>query len=83
MAIEGRLMTYQTKDDLAFNQRVLDAQKKLIVRRQNVFGNELIYPVCNKAKVFAIISGNKTLLPEVIDNIKKLGYTLTTEAEKI
>ena len=76
-------MTYQTKDDLAFNQRVLDAQKKLIVRRQNVFGNELIYPVCDKAKVFAIISGNKTLLPEVIDNIKKLGYTLTTEAEKI
>ena len=83
MAIEGRLMTYQTKDDLAFNQRVLDAQKKLIVRRQNVFGNELIYPVCNKAKVFAIISGNKTLLPEVIDNIKKLGYTLATEAEQI
>lgn len=76
-------MTYQTKDDLAFNQRVLDAQKKLIVRRQNVFGNELIYPVCDKAKVFAIISGNKSLLPAVIHNIKKLGYTLTTEAEKI
>ena len=55
----------------------------LIVSKKNVYGVERIYPVCNKAKIFAAISGNKTLLPEVIEQIKKLGYNLTTESEKI
>ena len=46
----------------------------LIVSKKNVYGVERVYPVCNKAKLFATISGNKTLLPEVIELIKKLGY---------
>jgi hypothetical protein len=40
---------------------------QLIVEKKSVYGNQLIYPVCNKAKLFASISGNKTLLPEVIE----------------
>ena len=55
----------------------------LIVEKKNVYGVERVYPICNKAKLFAAISGNKTLLPEVIEQIKKLGYNLTTESEKI
>ena len=55
----------------------------LVVSKKNVYGVERVYPVCNKAKLFANISGNKTLLPEVIEQIKKLGYNLTTESEKI
>ena len=55
----------------------------LIVSKKNVYGVERVYPVCNKAKLFARISGNKTLLPEDIELIKKLGYNLTTESEKI
>ncbi len=56
---------------------------QLIVSKKNVYGVERVYPVCNKAKLFARISGNKTLLPEDIELIKKLGYNLTTEGEKI
>ena len=56
---------------------------QLIVSKKNVYGGERVYPVCNKAKLFARISGNKTLLPEDIELIKKLGYNLTTESEKI
>jgi hypothetical protein len=56
---------------------------QLIVEKKTVYGNQLIYPVCNKAKLFASISGNKTLLPEVIEDIKKLGYNLTTMGEQI
>jgi len=56
---------------------------QLLVIRKNVYGVERVYPVCPKAKLFASISGNKTLLPEVIELIKKLGYNLTTESEKI
>ena len=56
---------------------------ELVVSKKNVYGVERVYPVFNKAKLFATISGNKTLLPEVIELIKKLGYNLTTESEKI
>jgi hypothetical protein len=52
---------------------------ELIVEKKSVYGNQLIYPVCNKAKLFASISGNKTLLPEVIEDIKKLGYKLNNK----
>ena len=56
---------------------------QLIVSKKNVYGVERVYPVCTKAKLSARISGNKTLLPEDIELIKKLGYNLTTESEKI
>ena len=61
----------------------LGHRMNLIVSKKNVYGVERVYPVCNKAKLFARISGNKTLLPEDIELIKKLGYNLTTESEKI
>ena len=53
----------------------------LIVEKKNVYGVERVYPVCNKAKLFATISGNKTLLPEVIELIKKLGYNLPPDRD--
>ena len=58
-------------------------EMQLVVTKKNVYGVERVYPICNNAKLFASISGNKTLLPDVIELIKKLGYNLTTESEKI
>ena len=58
-------------------------EKTIIVKRKGSWGNEWIYPVCPKAKLFASISGNVTLLPGVIEKVKKLGYNLITESEKI
>ena len=58
-------------------------ENSLIVEKKNVYGVERVYPGCKKAKLFSNISGNKTLLPEVIEMIKELGYNLTTESEKI
>jgi len=55
----------------------------LIVSKKNVYGVERVYPICPKAKLFASIAGNVTLRPDVIERIKKLGYNLTTESEKI
>ena len=55
----------------------------LIVKIKNVYGVDRIYPVCDKAQLFARISGNKTLLPVDIELIKKLGYNLTTESEAV
>ena len=55
----------------------------LIVEKKNVYGVERVYPVCKKAKLFARISGNKTLLDEDRKLIAELGYTFSTKAEEI
>ena len=51
----------------------------ITVAIKNVYGNELIYPVCDKAKAFAVIAGTKTLQRWVVDNIKLLGYEIKVE----
>ena len=57
----------------------------LIVSKKNVFGIERIYPECNKSKILTALTGRKRrcLLDVDIKLIKQLGYTLTTESEKI
>lgn len=46
------------------------------VQIKNVYGNEQIYPVCDKAKTFAAMVGQKTLTRRDIQHIKALGYTV-------
>lgn len=46
------------------------------VQVKNVYGNETIYPVCDKAKTFASMVGQKTLTRDNIEHIKKLGYSV-------
>ena len=50
--------------------------KKIIVEVKSVYGNDLIYPVCDDAKTFTKITGTKTLSPFVITYIKRLGYEI-------
>jgi hypothetical protein len=56
---------------------------KIVVEVKNVYGVQRVYPVCARAQSFAKISGMKTLLPLVIDEIKKLGYKLIEEKKEI
>jgi hypothetical protein len=56
---------------------------KLIVEIKNVYGVPRVYPVCVKSHSFARIAGLKTLSPEVIEEIKKMGYKLTEEKKEI
>jgi len=46
----------------------------LTVETKNLYGNDLVYPVCDKAKLFASIANTKTLGVNTIVLIKKLGY---------
>lgn len=48
------------------------------VKIVNVYGRETIYPVCDKAKLFAKIAGTTTLTMASINCISKLGYCLET-----
>jgi len=46
------------------------------VRVTDVYGKRVVYPVCERAKVFASIAGTKTLTDSTLMYVKKLGYTL-------
>lgn len=46
------------------------------VQIKQVYGNELIYPICEKAKLFAKIKRQQTLTPSDISIIKELGYEI-------
>lgn len=42
---------------------------------KNKYGNTLVYPVCDKAKIFCeLLGGQKTLTESNIKHIKKLGF---------
>ena len=44
------------------------------VRVTDVYGKRVVYPVCEKAKVFADIANTKTLTDTTLRCIQKLGY---------
>ena len=53
------------------------------VKLKNVYGQDLVYPVCSKAKVFAQIAGTTTLTPETLSKIMFLGYEVINEPTKL
>jgi hypothetical protein len=57
--------------------------QSIIVRITSVYGQRTVYPVCDIAKTFATIAGTKTLKPDTISSIKKLGYEINVQAEAI
>jgi len=48
----------------------------IYVEKKNIYGNELLYPVCQRAKIFAILTGQKTLSTGAIIKVKQLGYSV-------
>jgi hypothetical protein len=49
---------------------------KIQVQIKSVYGNELVYPICDNAKLFASIKGQKTLTSRDLAHIKQLGYAI-------
>ena len=52
------------------------------VEIKNVYGNELVYPVCNGAREFAKIAGTSTLTPHTIHCVKSLGYKVIVQPQQ-
>lgn len=51
---------------------------------KNVYGNTVAYPVCPKAKIFALMAGTTTLTGRTISLIRDLGYEVKNhEAYKL
>lgn len=51
------------------------------VRIVSQFGNERIFPVCEKAELFCKIAGAKTLTRANIEHIKALGFDVEVVPE--
>lgn len=51
------------------------------VRITTKYGKELIYPASDKAELFAMIAGAKTLTRANIDHIKALGFAVEVVQE--
>ena len=53
------------------------------VKVKNVYGQDLVYPICPKAKIFAQIAGTITITPETLSKIMLLGYDVINEPTKL
>ena len=48
----------------------------LTIEIKNVYGNNLIYPICDNAKIFTRLMGKKTFQNYELKEIEKLGYKI-------
>ena len=53
--------------------------KQITVEVRQVYGHPKYYPLCDDAKTFARIADTKTLTPDTVKQIKKLGYTVQVQ----
>ncbi len=56
---------------------------EILVEVKNVYGNELVYPACDKAEIFCKLLQTKTLPAYAIMLIKKLGYAIKVKAPNL
>jgi len=52
----------------------------LTIEIKNVYGNDLIYPVCDTAKKLCSITGYKTFNTNTIKTLKEIGYVFKTDS---
>ena len=57
-------------------------QMEIIVRRKTLYGNEVIYPVCDTAKNLTMLGDTKTITQRQINIIKALGYKIVLEQQE-
>jgi hypothetical protein len=55
----------------------------ITVEIRNTYGQDKIYPVCDKAKIFAQIAGTTTLLRRNIQLIQALGFEVLVKQKEM
>lgn len=56
---------------------------KITVRIRQVYGRDTIYPVCEKACIFAKLLGQKSISAYQLADIRKLGFEVETEQQTV
>ena len=49
------------------------------VMLKQVYGKDTYYPACERAHLFAKLTGSKTLTPTTLRTIRELGYVVKVE----
>ena len=62
------------------NKLIGEYMKQIIVEVKNVYGNDLVYPVCQDAISFASISGKTTLTSDALRLVQTLGYEIVVQS---
>lgn len=57
--------------------------KQVTLNVRNVYGNELIYPHNDTAKLLLKLTGKRTFSKQDISNIYKLGYSIEFVAQEV
>lgn len=55
---------------------------EITVKRTKVYGNDVVYPVCDTAKNLTLLGDTKTITPRQIGIIKALGYKIVLEQQE-
>lgn len=55
----------------------------ITIKFKDVYGNRLVYPVCDNAQHFAKIAGTKTLSDSVLKTIISMGYDIKMATEEL
>jgi len=53
----------------------------IVIKIKNVYGENKAYPVCEHAKIIAEIAGTRTMTPENLKRIERLGLEIIVEQE--
>ena len=57
--------------------------KTIIIEKKNVYGVDRFYPVCEKAKRFAMLTNTKTFNLDILAIIKSIGINVELKREVI
>ena len=55
----------------------------IIVKIVSEYGQNRVYPVCKRAKIFATIAGTKTLTDQAVKEIKNQPYAIQLQQQPL
>lgn len=58
-------------------------EQYIVVQIKSVYGKETVYPVCQKATLFAKLAQTKTLTSDTLAYIRALGYRIEVKQQEI
>ena len=72
------------QNNLRQQKKLIDPRFVLTVKKESKYGNELIYPICERAKLIVkLFDDKKTFTPRHIEILKQLGFIFQHEEIKI
>jgi len=69
------------KDD--YNDHANTINNNIVVQIKQVYGNDTVYPVCDRAKLFAELLGQKSLTFTDMRIIEAMGFQVTIQPQTL